>query len=117
MTGKVRWGVLSTADIARRAVIPAMQHCRLAEVSAIASRDAGRAREAAQELGIPRAFGSYDELLRSPDVDAVYIAVPNHLHVEWCVRAIQAGKHVLCEKPLSISVGEVRKVIAARDRG
>jgi predicted dehydrogenase len=116
MARKIRWGVLSTAEIGRTKVIPAMQRGRLTEVSAIASRDLGRAQGVASQLGIPRAYGSYQELLADPALEAIYLAVPNHLHVEWSVRAIEAGKHVLCEKPLSTSVAEIRKVVAARDR-
>jgi predicted dehydrogenase len=116
MSRKIRWGVLSTAEIGRVKVIPAMQGGRLTEVSAIASRDLGRAQAVARQLGIPRAYGSYQELLDDPELEAIYIAVPNHLHVEWSVKAIEAGKHVLCEKPLSTSVAEIRKVVAARDR-
>ena len=116
MARKVRWGVLSTAEIGRVKVIPAMQRGDLTEVTAIASRELSRAEAVAQKLGIPRAFGSYDELLADQDVEAIYVAVPNHMHVEWSVKAILAGKHVLCEKPLSTSVKEIRKVVAARDR-
>ncbi len=116
MERKVRWGVLSTAEIGRVKVIPAMQRGRLTEVVAIASRDLSRSQAAARQLDIPRAYGSYQELLDDAELEAIYIAVPNHLHVEWCVRAIEAGKHVLCEKPLSTSVAEIRKVVAARDR-
>jgi predicted dehydrogenase len=116
MARKIRWGVLSTAEIGRVKVIPAMQRGRLTEVAAIASRDLARAQGVASQLGIPRAYGSYQELLADPALEAIYIAVPNHLHVEWSVKAIEAGKHVLCEKPLSTSVAEIRKVVAARDR-
>jgi len=113
----VRWGVMSTARIARTKVIPAMQKSDAIEVVAIASRDAGRAREAAVGLGIPHAYGSYDELLAAPEVDAVYIPLPNNEHVEWAVRAIQAGKHVLCEKPIGLSAEEGRTLLeAARTR-
>ncbi len=116
MPRRIRWGVLSTAEIGRVKVIPAMQKGTSTEVTAIASRDLGRAQAAARQLGIPRAYGSYDELLADPELEAIYIAVPNHMHVEWSVKAIQAGKHVLCEKPLSTSVQEIRKVVAARER-
>ena len=115
MAGKVRWGILSTAEIGRVKVIPAMQRGSLTEVSAIASRELARAQAVAGQLGIPRAYGSYEELLADPDLEVIYVAVPNHMHVEWSVKAIRAGKHVLCEKPLSTSVGEIRKVVAARD--
>jgi len=116
MLRKIRWGVLSTAEIGRVKVIPAMQRGDLTEVTAIASRELSRAQAVARELNIQRAYGSYEELLQDPDLEAIYIAVPNHMHVEWSVKAIEAGKHVLCEKPLSTSVAEIRKVAAARDR-
>lgn len=98
---KIKWGVLSTSYFATHKMIPSMKRSRLAEVTAIASRDPERARKAAQELGIPRACGSYEEILSDPDIQAVYIPLPNHLHVDWAVRALRAGKHVLCEKPVS----------------
>src|SRR5215217_95501 len=103
---KVRWGVLSTAKIAREKVIPATQRSELGSVVAIASRDFALAKDVAAKLGIERAFGSYDELLADPEVDAVYIPLPNHLHVPWSLRAIAAGKHVLCEKPISLTAAE-----------
>ena len=107
---KVRWGVLSTANIALSKVIPALQKGTNLEVSAIASRDAQRARRAADALRIPHAFGSYEELLASGEVDVVYNPLPNHLHVPWSVRAIEAGKHVLCEKPIGLSAGEAEEL-------
>jgi predicted dehydrogenase len=113
---KVRWGVLGVARIATTKVIPAMQRGSASEVVAIASRDLGRARAAAADLGIARAYGSYDALLADPDVDAVYNPLPNHLHVPWSIRAAEAGKHVLCEKPIGLSVAETKVLIAARDR-
>ena len=116
MTKKVRWGVLGVAGIAVKKVIPAMQLGRWSEVTAIASRDASKAARAARELGIPKAYGSYEELLADPSVDAVYNPLPNHLHVEWSVRAAEAGKHVLCEKPLGVSAAEAQELLAARDR-
>jgi predicted dehydrogenase len=109
MTGDgapVRWGVLGAARIALEKVIPAMQHCRLGQVIGIASRDAARARAAANRLGLPRAYGSYEELLSDPDVDAVYIPLPNHLHLPWSLASLRAGKHVLCEKPLGLNATE-----------
>jgi predicted dehydrogenase len=112
---KVRWGVLGVAGIAVRKVIPAMQQSQHAAVVAIASRDVSRAREAAQLLGIPKAYGSYDELLADPEIEVVYNPLPNHLHVPWSVRAAEAGKHVLCEKPVALDVAGVRRLIAARD--
>ena len=108
---KLRWGVLSTAAIGLKKVIPAMQASRHCDVRAIASRDAGTAEDAAGRLGIPRAFGSYEALLADPDIDAVYIPLPNHLHAEWTLRAAAAGKHVLCEKPLAMSEAQAREMV------
>ena len=113
---QVRWGVLGVAGIGVRKVIPAMQRSALTPVTAIASRDKNKAEEAARSLGIPKAYGSYEELLADPDVDAIYNPLPNHLHVPWSARAAEAGKHVLCEKPLALSVAEARELIAVRDR-
>ena len=112
----VVWGVLSTARIALERVIPAMRRSGMCDVRAIASRDARRAAEAAQAAGIPVSCGSYEELLADPEVEAVYNALPNHLHVEWSIRALEAGKHVLCEKPLACSADEIPPLIEARDR-
>ncbi|HUQ81378.1 MAG TPA: Gfo/Idh/MocA family oxidoreductase [Gemmatimonadaceae bacterium] len=114
-TQPVRWGILGTAGIALNKVIPAMRASRLSVPHAIASRDLGKAREAADRLGIARAYGSYDELLEDADVEAIYNPLPNHLHVPWSVRAAEAKKHVLCEKPISLSADEARTLIAARD--
>lgn len=111
----VRWGVLSTAKIGTRKVIPAMQKAESVEVLAIASRDAQRAGAVAAELGISRVYGSYEALLDDPEVDAVYNPLPNHLHVEWSIRAIAAGKHVLCEKPIGLTVAEAEHLAAAAD--
>lgn len=114
----VRWGILGTARIARIEVIPAIQQSRNGAVAAIASRDAVRAAVVAQVYGIPRIYGSYAELLDDPAVDAVYIALPNHLHAEWTMRALQAGKHVLCEKPLAMHAEQSRAMVAvAREHG
>lgn len=110
---KLRFGILSTAKIGTLKVIPAMQRGRLTEVVAIASRDAGRAKAAAEELGIPNAHGSYDELLANPDVDAIYNPLPNHLHVPWSIKALEAGKHVLCEKPIGLSADEGQQLVDA----
>jgi predicted dehydrogenase len=112
----VRWGVLGAANIALNKVIPAMQRGRASRIVAIASRDLAKARAAADRLGIPRAYGSYEELLADPDVEAVYNPLPNHLHVPWSIRAADAGKHVLCEKPIALSAAEARALLAARDR-
>jgi predicted dehydrogenase len=115
MQRKIKWGVLGAAKIGRTKVIPAMQKGELCEIVAIASRDEKRARETAHELGIPKAYGSYDRLLGDPEVEAVYIPLPNHLHVPWSIRAAQAGRHVLCEKPIGLSVAECRALIEVRD--
>jgi predicted dehydrogenase len=113
---KVRWGVLGTARIAVNKVIPAMQKGQWSEVVAIASRDSQKAEGAAQKLGISKAYGSYDEILRDSEIEAVYIPLPNHLHVPWTVKSAEAGKHVLCEKPLSLTVAEARTLLSVRDR-
>ncbi|HUL72367.1 MAG TPA: Gfo/Idh/MocA family oxidoreductase [Vicinamibacterales bacterium] len=113
---KVRWGVLGTARIATAKVIPAMQRGEWSAVTAIASRDGERAERASIELGIPTVYGSYEALLADRSVEAVYIPLPNHLHVPWSIRAAEAGKHVLCEKPLGLGEDDVRELIAARDR-
>jgi len=112
---KVRWGILGVAKIAVRKVIPAMQQGEWSEVTAIASRDRHKAEEAARALGIARAYGSYEELLRDPEIEAIYNPLPNHLHVPWTVKAVEAGKHVLCEKPLSLTAEEARTLLAVRD--
>lgn len=112
MAKKVRWGLLSTARINRR-LIPAIRASRRGELVAVASRDEGRARQYAAEWGIPHAFGSYQAMLDSGEIDAVYISLPNHLHAEWSIKALQAGVHVLCEKPFALSLDEVDAMIAA----
>jgi predicted dehydrogenase len=116
MTSTVRWGVLGTARIATRKVIPAMQRGSWSQVVAIASRQEAKGREAARDLGIGRAYGSYEELLADPEVDAIYNPLPNHLHVPWTSRAAAAGKHVLCEKPIALDAAEARQLISVRDR-
>src|SRR5579863_4443583 len=113
---KVKWGVLGVAKIAVEKVIPAMQRGEVSEVAAIASRDGVRARATADQLGIPRAFGAYEDLLADPEIDAVYNPLPNELHVPWTLRALAAGKHVLCEKPIALDAEEGRQLIEARDR-
>jgi predicted dehydrogenase len=110
---KIRWGVLSTAKIAIEKVIPAMQLGKYCTVTAIASRQLEKAQEAARRLGIEKAYGSYEELLADPDVDAVYLPLPNHLHVPWAIKALKAGKHVLCEKPLGLNAAEDQKLLEA----
>ena len=110
------WGILGAARIALERVIPAMHPSDLCDVRAIASRDAGRAADAARAARVPVAHGSYEALLADPEIEAVYIPLPNHLHVEWSIRALQAGKHVLCEKPLACSADELPPLIETRDR-
>jgi len=110
---KLRWGILSTAKIGLRAVVPAIQQSRNGVVTAIASREIARAQNTAQALNIPRAFGSYEALLEASEIDAVYIPLPNSMHKAWTIRAAQNGKHVLCEKPFALNVSEVDEMIAA----
>jgi predicted dehydrogenase len=116
MSDKLRWGVLSTANIGVKKVIPAMQRGQLATVTAIASRDLAKAQAAAQSLGIAKAYGSYEELLADPEIDVIYNPLPNQLHVPLTIAAAEAGKHVLCEKPLSMTLDEVRSLLAVRER-
>jgi predicted dehydrogenase len=113
---KVRWGVLGVAKIATVKVIPAMQRGELCEMVGIASRDRAKAEKAARDLGMPKAYGSYEEMLADPEIEAVYNPLPNHLHVPISIQAAEAGKHVLCEKPIGMSVAETLELIAARDR-
>lgn len=108
---KVRWGVIGAAKIALQKVIPAMQASRYCEVVAIGSRSLEKAQRAAAQLGIPLSFGSYEELLARDDIDAVYIPLPNHLHVPWSIRALRARKHVLCEKPIALSAAEAKELL------
>ena len=108
---EVRWGILSTASIAREKVIPGIQRADRCRVAAIASRDEARAIEVARQAGIPRAHGSYEALLADPEVDAVYLPLPNHLHAEWAMAAARAGKHVLCEKPLALTSADAERMI------
>jgi predicted dehydrogenase len=110
---KIRWGVLSTAKIGIEKVIPAMQLGEYCEVTGIASRKLETAQTASRQLGIPRAYGSYEKLLADPDIEAVYIPLPNPLHVPWSMRALEAGKHVLCEKPIGLSVAEAEELLVA----
>lgn len=113
---KVRWGILSTAKIAATWLIPAMHESEYAEVVAVASRDLDRAKAYADQNGIPKAYGSYQELLESDEIDAIYNPMPNHLHVSWSVEAVKAGKHVLCEKPLGLDTADTQKLVdAAKD--
>jgi len=116
MAQKVRWGVLGAAKIATTKVIPAMQRGSWSEILGIASRDLEKARRTAAGLKIPKVYGSYEELLADPEIEAIYNPLPNHLHVPWSIRAAEAGKHVLCEKPIALSVAECRTLIDARNR-
>ena len=112
---KVKWGVLGVAKIGVEKVIPAMQLGEVSQVAAIASRDLGKAKAAADKLGIARAYGSYDDLLADPEIEAVYNPLPNELHVPWTLRALEAGKHVLCEKPIGLDAEEARPLVEARN--
>jgi predicted dehydrogenase len=116
MVEKVRWGILGTAKIALAKVIPAMQRSPWCEITAIASRDLSKAKDAAGELNIPNAYGSYEELLADENVEVVYNPLPNHLHVPWTVKAAEAGKHVLCEKPIALNAVEAQALVEVRDR-
>lgn len=116
MEKKIRWGVLGNAKIAREKVIPAMQKGALSTVVAMASRDTAKARPVCETLGVGTLHGSYEALLADPNVDAIYNPLPNDLHVPWSILAAEAGKHVLCEKPIGLSSVEARELIAARDR-
>jgi predicted dehydrogenase len=116
MSKQLRWGILSTANIGLKKVIPAMQRSEHTRVTAIASRDLAKAQKAAASLGIATAYGSYEELLADPNVEAIYNPLPNHLHVAWTAKAAEAGKHVLCEKPLSMNVAEARELLAVQKR-
>jgi predicted dehydrogenase len=111
LSTRLRFGILSTADIARRKVIPGMRTADRVEVVAIASRNVDQAERVAAELGIPRAHGSYEALLSDPEVDAVYVPLPNHLHMEWTLAAARAGKHVLCEKPLALTADDAQRMV------
>ncbi len=115
MTGALRWGILSTANIATQKVIPGMRRAERTEVVAIASRDPANARTVAERLGIPTAHGSYEALLADPDVDAVYIPLPNHMHMDWTIAAARAGKHILCEKPLALTSADAERMVEAAD--
>src|SRR5580704_8111921 len=110
---KIQWGILSTANIGIKRVVPAILSGERGEIAAIASRDASRAAEVAARFAIPRSYGSYEALLNDSKIDAIYNPLPNHLHAEWTVKALNAGKHVLCEKPLALSISEVDRIEAA----
>jgi len=108
---KVQWGILGTAKIAREKVIPAMQKSAYCELVAIASRNEEQAQSIAKLLNIPKAYGSYEELLNDSSIDAIYIPLPNHIHVEWAIKALNAGKHVMCEKPVGVSSSDAEKLL------
>jgi predicted dehydrogenase len=116
LANKVRWGVLGAANIAVKKVIPGMQKGQWSEIAAIASRDRRKAEEAASKLGIPKAYGSYEDLLADPDIEAIYNPLPNHLHVPWSIRAAEAGKHVLCEKPISMTAADAKALAEVQHR-
>ena len=113
---KVRWGVLSTAKIGTEKVLPAMQQGQRCEIAAIASRSQATGQAAATRLGIPKVYGSYEALLADSEIDAIYNPLPNHLHVPWTIKAIEAGKHVLCEKPIGLSSAQAEELVAAAAR-
>ncbi|MBV9273991.1 MAG: Gfo/Idh/MocA family oxidoreductase [Verrucomicrobia bacterium] len=116
MKTKVAWGVLGVANIAVKKVLPAMQKGEWCDIAAIASRDLAKAQQAARELGIRKAYGSYEELLGDSEIEAVYNPLPNHLHVPWSIKSAEAGKHVLCEKPISLNVKEANLLLEVRNR-
>jgi len=113
---KVKWGVISTANIGVEKVLPAMQLGKLTSIMAIASRNLAKAKETAQALRIPKYYGSYEELLEDDEIEAIYNPLPNHLHVPWTIKCMEAGKHVLCEKPIALTTEDAKKLIEVRDR-
>ncbi|MEK3887992.1 Gfo/Idh/MocA family protein [Bacillus sp. FSL K6-3431] len=113
---KVRWGIISTASIGQRSVIPGIQESKRNIVAAVASRSLENAEQFAKELNIPKAYGSYEELLADPEIDAVYIPLPNHLHIEWTLKAAAAGKHILCEKPIALDEVEAQEMVDACEK-
>src|SRR6202158_2574331 len=116
MNNKIEWGVLGVSDLAVKKVIPAMRRGEWSQVAAIASRDLKKAQQAAERLGIPKAYGSYEELVADQNIEAIYNPLPNHLHVPWTIKAAEAGKHVLCEKPISLTAAEARTLLPVRER-
>lgn len=113
MSKQLRWGIVGAADIAIKSVMPGIQASRTGILQAVASRGIDKARAAADKFGIQQAYGSYEELLANPNIDAVYIPLPNHLHREWTIRAAEAGKHILCEKPLALTAAEAQEMVDA----
>src|SRR5260221_6402712 len=116
MMKKVRWGVLSTAKIGLQRVLPGMQKSACCDIRAIASRSLDSARNAASKLGIPKAYGTYEELLADPEIEAIYNPLPNHLHVPLTLQAAAAGKHVLCEKPIALNAQDALQMHASSDK-
>jgi predicted dehydrogenase len=116
MNKKVCWGILGAANIAVKKVIPAMQAAENCEIIAIASRNLANAKQTAHDLDIPKFYGSYEDLLADSEIEAVYIPLPNDLHLEWTIKSAEAGKHVLCEKPIGVNAAEVRKMIEVRNK-
>jgi len=112
----IRWGILGTAKIAVKSVIPGFMRAKYSVITAIASRNGEKARSVADQFGIPQSYGSYEDLLEDQNVDAVYIPLPNHLHVEWSKKCLEAGKHVLCEKPMALRGSDILELIEVRDR-
>jgi predicted dehydrogenase len=110
---KLRWGILSTSNFAKTKIVPAMKQCKLCTIDAISSRVREHAIAIAQDLSIPKAYGSYEDLLADDEIDVIYNPLPNHLHVEWSIKALEAGKHVLCEKPVGLSAQDAQKLIDA----
>jgi predicted dehydrogenase len=113
---RLKWGILSTANIGIKRIIPAIQAGERGTVTALASRDLQKAQSVTARFGIPRSYGSYEALLDDPEIEAIYNPLPNHLHVEWTIRALEAGKHVLCEKPIGLNANEAQAMVSARDR-
>ncbi|MFX3633157.1 MAG: Gfo/Idh/MocA family protein [Candidatus Pristimantibacillus sp.] len=116
MSTKLKWGIMGCAGIAKRAVIPGLHLSALNEVAAIASRDGEKAKQTAEELHIPNTYNSYEALLEDSSIDVIYIPLPNHLHKEWTIRAAEAGKHILCEKPLALTEREATEMAEAADK-
>lgn len=112
----VKWGILGCANIAIKNVIPAMKNSKNLEIIAIASRDINKSKSVAKDLNIPTAYGSYEDLINDKNIDALYIPLPNHMHLEWCIKGMEAGKHILCEKPIVLTTSDVRKLIDVRDK-
>src|SRR5579871_3393423 len=112
----VRWGVISTARIGTEKVLPGMMRSKHIRMLAIGSRDLKLGKKWAKKLGIPKAYGSYEELLADPEIEAIYNPLPNHLHVPWTIRAAEAGKHVLCEKPIALNAEEARQLLDVEQR-